>query len=42
MELLLKCLTDTTTDAEILSYQNAINFYADQLDREGDKCVYVT
>ncbi|MFJ7405213.1 MULTISPECIES: tetratricopeptide repeat protein [unclassified Lysinibacillus] len=33
MELLLKCLTDTTTDADILSYKNAINFYADQLDK---------
>ncbi len=33
MELLLKCLADTTTDAEILSYKNAINFYANQLDK---------
>lgn len=33
MELLLKCLADTTTDAEILSYKNAINFYSNQLDK---------
>lgn len=33
MELLLKCLADTTTDAEILSYQKAIHFYASQLDK---------
>lgn len=32
MEILLKCLLDTTTDSEILSYKKAINFYADKLD----------
>jgi tetratricopeptide (TPR) repeat protein len=32
MEFLLKCLIDTTTDSEILSYKEAINFYADKLD----------
>lgn len=32
MELLLKCLIDTTTDSEILSYKKAINFYSDKLD----------
>lgn len=33
MELLLKCLLETTTDAEILSYQRAIEFYSDKLDQ---------
>ncbi|WP_018924956.1 tetratricopeptide repeat protein [Salsuginibacillus kocurii] len=32
MELLLKCLTATTTDSEIYSYKQAIEFYADKLD----------
>ncbi len=32
MELLLKCLIDTTTDDEILSYKKAINFYSNKLD----------
>lgn len=32
MELLLKCLIDTTKDEEILSYKKAINFYKDHLD----------
>ncbi|MFD0048030.1 tetratricopeptide repeat protein [Actinomycetes bacterium NPDC127524] len=32
MELLLKCLTDTTTDDEILGYKKAIDFYSDKLD----------
>ncbi|WP_144509774.1 tetratricopeptide repeat protein [Bacillus sp. FJAT-22090] len=32
MELLLTCLTNTTTDKEILNYQKAIHFYADKLD----------
>ncbi|WP_313892417.1 tetratricopeptide repeat protein [Psychrobacillus sp.] len=32
MELLLKCIAETTTDEEILSYQKAITFYADKLD----------
>ncbi|MBD8036201.1 tetratricopeptide repeat protein [Solibacillus sp. A46] len=32
MEILLKCLIDTTTDSEILNYKKAINFYADKLD----------
>lgn len=32
MEFLLKCLTDTTSDSEILIYKKAINFYSDKLD----------
>ncbi|WP_199690076.1 MULTISPECIES: hypothetical protein [Clostridia] len=32
MELLLKCLIDTTNDAEIISYKKAITFYSDKLD----------
>ncbi|UZJ81098.1 tetratricopeptide repeat protein [Fictibacillus sp. KU28468] len=32
MELLLKCLTDTTTDDEILGYKKAIDFYSNKLD----------
>ena len=32
MELLLKCLMDTTTDDELLKYKKAINFYSDKLD----------
>ncbi|GEN46608.1 tetratricopeptide repeat protein [Alkalibacillus haloalkaliphilus] len=32
MELILKCLIDTTNDPEISSYKKAIEFYADQLD----------
>ncbi|MBM7095220.1 tetratricopeptide repeat protein [Bacillus sp. H-16] len=32
MELLLKCLLDTTQDADILSYKKAIDFYSDKLD----------
>ncbi|WP_017187073.1 tetratricopeptide repeat protein [Alkalibacillus haloalkaliphilus] len=32
MELLLKCLIDTTNDQEILSYKKAIDFYSNQLD----------
>ena len=32
MELLLKCLIDTTKDEELLSYKKAINFYKDRLD----------
>lgn len=32
MELLLKCLIDTTTDDEILSYKKAVDFYSDKLD----------
>ncbi|KAA0965705.1 tetratricopeptide repeat protein [Sporosarcina sp. ANT_H38] len=32
MELLLKCLTDTTVDQEILSYKKAVGFYSDKLD----------
>ncbi|UCZ55110.1 tetratricopeptide repeat protein [Bacillus shivajii] len=32
MELLLKCLIDTTNDAEIFSYKKAIHFYSDKLD----------
>ncbi len=33
MELLLKCLTETTKDAEIISYKKAIDFYSDKLDK---------
>ncbi|ADU29217.1 tetratricopeptide repeat protein [Evansella cellulosilytica] len=32
MELLLKCLIDTTNDPEISSYKKAIEFYSDKLD----------
>ncbi|MFF2752914.1 tetratricopeptide repeat protein [Psychrobacillus sp. NPDC058041] len=32
MELLLKCLVDTTKDDEVLNYQRAILFYADKLN----------
>jgi hypothetical protein len=32
MELLLKCLIDTTTDDKILSYKKAIEFYSNKLD----------
>lgn len=32
MELLLKCLIDTTTDNELLKYKKAIDFYSDKLD----------
>ncbi|ALC92798.1 hypothetical protein AM500_13190 [Bacillus sp. FJAT-18017] len=32
MELLLKCLIDTTEDDKILSYKKAIEFYSDKLD----------
>lgn len=32
MELLLKCLIETTNDSEILSYKRAIDFYSDKLD----------
>ncbi|MEN2766267.1 tetratricopeptide repeat protein [Ornithinibacillus xuwenensis] len=32
MELLLKCLIDTTTDDKLLSYQKAIEFYSNKLD----------
>lgn len=31
MELLLKCLLDTTNDKDILNYQKAIRFYSDRL-----------
>src|SRR6478735_1503844 len=33
MELLLKCLINTTNDNEILSYKRALNFYSDKLDQ---------
>ncbi|MEO4052311.1 tetratricopeptide repeat protein [Solibacillus sp. CAU 1738] len=36
MNLLLKCITNTTQDEEILAYKNAINFYADKLDQVWD------
>ena len=32
MELLLKCLADTTADNELLSYKKAINYYSNKLD----------
>ncbi len=32
MELILKCLINTTNDKEILSYKRALNFYSDKLD----------
>lgn len=32
MELLLKCLTETTMDVEILNYKRAIDFYSNKLD----------
>jgi tetratricopeptide (TPR) repeat protein len=32
MELLLKCLIETTTDDEILRYKRAIDFYSNKLD----------
>ncbi|MFJ7744659.1 tetratricopeptide repeat protein [Peribacillus sp. NPDC097295] len=32
MEILLKCLIETTTDTEILDYKKAIHFYSDKLD----------
>lgn len=32
MEILLKCLIDTTTDDEIRSYKKAIDFYSNKLD----------
>ncbi|MCH1627718.1 tetratricopeptide repeat protein [Ferdinandcohnia quinoae] len=32
MEVLLKCLTETTEDPEIISYKRAIEFYSDKLD----------
>jgi tetratricopeptide (TPR) repeat protein len=36
MELLLKCLLDTTTDKDILSYKKAIDFYSNKLDNIWD------
>ncbi|MHC0038253.1 tetratricopeptide repeat protein [Pseudoneobacillus sp. C159] len=33
MEILLKNLTDTSTDPSILKYKRAIDFYSDQLDQ---------
>ena len=33
MELILKCLLNTTSDNEILSYKKALNFYSDKLDQ---------
>lgn len=36
MEFLLKCLIDTTSDNEILSYKEAINFYSNNLDEVWD------
>jgi len=36
MELLLKCLIETTRDHEIMGYKKAIAFYADRLDETWD------
>lgn len=33
MELLLKCLIETTKDTNIMSYKKAIDFYSDKLDK---------
>ncbi|KNH20528.1 MAG: tetratricopeptide repeat protein [Priestia megaterium] len=33
VELLLKCLINTTNDNEILSYKKALHFYSDKLDQ---------
>lgn len=33
MELILKCLINTTNDNEILSYKRALNFYSEKLDQ---------
>jgi len=33
MELLLKCLIETTDDPTILAYEKALNFYSDKLDQ---------
>lgn len=32
MEILLKCLIETTEDTDIISYKKAIEFYSDKLD----------
>ena len=32
MELLIKCLVDTTSDEEIMNYERAIRFYSDKLN----------
>ncbi|TDL33147.1 tetratricopeptide repeat protein [Jeotgalibacillus sp. S-D1] len=32
MEIVLSCLTETTSDEEILNYRKAINFYKDKLN----------
>lgn len=36
MELLLKCLAETTSDNELLNYKRAIHFYSDKLDEVWD------
>ena len=36
MELLLKCLIETTNDPEIKNYKRAIDFYSDKLDKTWD------
>jgi len=36
MELLLKCLTETSQDPDIISYKRAIDFYSDKLDEIWD------
>ncbi|MGE7768873.1 tetratricopeptide repeat protein [Peribacillus sp. NPDC096540] len=36
MELLLKCLVDTTSDNELISYKRAIDFYSNKLDEVWD------
>lgn len=34
MELLLKCIIETTKDKQILAYSKAIEFYSDKLDEK--------
>ncbi|MFX3675162.1 MAG: tetratricopeptide repeat protein [Paenisporosarcina sp.] len=36
MELLLKCLVESSYDTDILSYKKAIHFYSDKLDQVWD------
>ena len=36
MELLLKCLIDSTNDTDLISYKKAIDFYSDKLDEIWD------
>ena len=36
MEIMLKCIADSTTDQDILNYKKAIHFYSDKLDQVWD------